>query len=273
MRRGDVPGDGRERACRRTCMMARRLGIGAAGEHRGRDDVEGGLGHVAVDGLHGARRRSRASAPPGPRPPRSWPAPGWRGRPGGTAAPRCAAASASWRPREVRMPSPSVCCEHPLLERRLGKLRTRCSSTFSISAGPVTQAMTSRPLSWTDDRLLVDLPRQARERIAHEAQQELAQRQRPRRRPRRSADRARGVGLRCEHGRSWCAPPAAAALHGQARVAVPITSRRCAPGFVDQAKSLQPPLHAVGAGRQQHEGPQEGRAPVGELKLEPRHLE
>ena len=172
------------------------------------------------------------------------------------------------------MPSPSVCCEHPPLERRLGELRTRMQQHLLDQRGSGDPGDDVAPVVVLYDRLLVGLPRQAGERIAHEAKQELSQRQRPR----RSLDGRRIEGAAA----SGCGARTAVMALLRQRASAPLANvrtrsspfKRCARASIfAQAKSLQPPLHAVSAGRKQHEGPQERRAPVGDLKLEPRHLD
>ena len=77
----------------------------------------------------------------------------------------------------------------------------------------MTQAMPPAPVVVDDDRLLVDRPRQARERIAHERQQEAAQRQRPWRGIHRR--RIEGLELRPwgKHGRHLALPRVARSCH------------------------------------------------------------
>ena len=70
-------------------------------------------------------------------------------RPGGTAAPRCGAASASWRPPRSGCPRPACAANTRFSSGVLVNCALACSSTFSISAGSVTQATMLRPLSWT----------------------------------------------------------------------------------------------------------------------------
>ena len=240
------------------------LGIGAAGEHRRRDDVERGLGHVAVDRVRRRRRslvRQRATWSSaavvmiGTRPARS------AGRNSGAAVRRCQRQLA---PSEVRMPSPSVWCEHPLLERRLGELGIRLQQHLLDQGGIGDPGDDVVAVVVDDDRLLVDRPRQARERIAHERQQEAAQRQRPWRRLHRR--RIEGLRAPCVGRARWSLGAPAGRTLTPPESGRSTRSRSRQPPRASLVKILLPPLDGERAWREQHERPQEGRAPIGELE-------
>ncbi len=137
---------------------------------------------------------SAAALMAGTRPARS------AGRNSGAAVRRCQRQLA---PCDVRMPSPSVCsntcfssgvlgnCSEPAEKHLLDERRIRHPRDDVA------------PVVMNDDAVLVDGTRQTGERVADEAQQELAQRQGPRRRLHRRWVQRLPCPLGCQHVRPY----------------------------------------------------------------------